>query len=106
MKCLRLKQKIMFLCVIGWTIFCLVSLGVNRVNALSYEIIDLGTLGGTFSGTRGINDSGQIVGRSQTSSGEDRAVLWNPVDPIPEPSTWLLLCFGLIGIVGIKKKFS
>ena len=27
-------------------------------------------------------------------------------DPIPEPSTWLLLCLGLIGIVGIKKKFS
>jgi len=26
--------------------------------------------------------------------------------PIPEPASWLLLCFGLIGVVGIKKKFS
>lgn len=26
--------------------------------------------------------------------------------PIPEPSTWLLLCFGLLGMIGIKKKLS
>jgi len=26
--------------------------------------------------------------------------------PIPEPSTWVLLCLGLVGIVGVKKKFS
>jgi len=25
---------------------------------------------------------------------------------VPEPSTWLLLCFGLMGLVGVKKKFS
>lgn len=26
--------------------------------------------------------------------------------PVPEPSTWLLLCLGSLGMIGIKKKFS
>lgn len=53
---------------------------------------DLGTLpGGPKSWAYGINNSGQIVGCAQTSSGDHHAVLWNPINPIPEPSTWLLL---------------
>ena len=31
---------------------------------------------------------------------------YSEMAPAPEPSTWLLLLFGLAGIVGIKKKFS
>ena len=37
---------------------------------------DLGTLGGTVSYARGINDSGQVVGYSYTSSGIYHAFLW------------------------------
>ena len=38
--------------------------------------IDLGTLGGAWSETNGINDGGQIVGASETASGEMHAFLW------------------------------
>ncbi|HSG42860.1 MAG TPA: hypothetical protein VLA72_06880, partial [Anaerolineales bacterium] len=41
-----------------------------------YTITDLGTLGGTFSGARAINDNMQIVGGSDTSTGERHAFLW------------------------------
>jgi probable HAF family extracellular repeat protein len=41
-----------------------------------YSITDLGTLGGTFSEARGINDSGQVVGWGDTASGDSRAFLW------------------------------
>lgn len=41
-----------------------------------YAIIDLGTLGGNSSWAEAINDSGQVVGHSDTGSGEQRAFLW------------------------------
>jgi probable HAF family extracellular repeat protein len=41
-----------------------------------YEAIDLGTLGGLWSVGSGINDRGQVVGRSGTVSGETHAFLW------------------------------
>jgi probable HAF family extracellular repeat protein len=41
------------------------------------RITDLGTLpGDEFSGANGINDRGQIVGTSSTSTGFGHAVLW------------------------------
>ena len=46
---------------------------VNTSYAVQYEIIDLGTLGGSRSWARGINDSGQIVGESYDSSGNGHA---------------------------------
>ena len=42
----------------------------------AYEIIDLGTLGGDRSHAYGINNRGQVVGYSHTSSGAQRAFLW------------------------------
>lgn len=39
-------------------------------------ITDLGTLGGAWSEANGINDGGQIVGASDTASGETHACLW------------------------------
>ena len=39
-------------------------------------MIDLGTLGGTYSSARGINERGQVVGSNTIGSGESRAFLW------------------------------
>ena len=50
---------------------------VQPVSADSqYTITDLGTLGGTFSNARAINDNMQIVGGSDTSAGETHAYIW------------------------------
>jgi probable HAF family extracellular repeat protein len=39
-------------------------------------MVDLGTLGGSSSNATGINDIGQIVGRSETASGDVHAFRW------------------------------
>ena len=41
---------------------------------------DLGTLGGTRSYAQGVNDRGDIVGYSETSTGDVRAFLWSADD--------------------------
>src|SRR2546423_11174985 len=43
----------------------------------SYEIVDLGTLGGDFSSATAINQSGQVVGTASTADGTKRAFLWS-----------------------------
>lgn len=43
---------------------------------LSYMIIDLGTLGGYFSGATAINNLGQVVGWADRSDGARHAFLW------------------------------
>ena len=42
-----------------------------------YEVVDLGTLGGLYSAAYGINDSGQVVGWSETATGVQHAFLWD-----------------------------
>lgn len=58
--------------------------GVNVKNG-SYQAMlymsswnDLGTLGGAESFATGLNDSGQVVGYSQTSAGATNSFLWTP----------------------------
>ncbi len=52
-------------------------LGVCRVQAVEYEVVILGTLGGDRSYAYAINDSGQVVGESSTSDSQFRAFLWD-----------------------------
>jgi probable HAF family extracellular repeat protein len=41
-------------------------------------LADLGSLGGGYSGARGINDVGQVIGDSRTASGQDHAFITGP----------------------------
>lgn len=68
----------------------------NTVYAVDYSIIDLGTLGGTYSHALGINDSGQVVGFSETDDAARHAFLYsggvmNDLNNLlPLGSGWLL----------------
>lgn len=51
--------------------------GPQQAKALSYSALDLGTLGGSTSYAQDINDSGHVVGHSDTTDGNHRAFLYN-----------------------------
>jgi len=44
--------------------------------SFSYTVTDLGTLGGSSSQAYGINDTGQVVGKADTTNGFSHAFLW------------------------------
>ena len=68
----------------------------TRVEATEgYAITDLGTLGGGQSKAYGLNDLGQVVGESETPSGESRAFLW-----LPEPAYALPAGMNDLGTLG------
>ncbi len=62
------------------TVIAAISLGTQRVSATppppQLSVLDLGTLGSTYSSANDINEHGQVVGNSAIASGEDRAFLW------------------------------
>jgi probable HAF family extracellular repeat protein len=65
----NLKNLILSVLLLG-------SLATDPCLAVEYKIVDLGTLGGGDSRAEGINDSGQVVGDSETAGGQRLAFLW------------------------------
>lgn len=63
-----------FALMIAMLLLCLSSIAHP---ATKYSIVDLGDLGGGTSQAFGINNAGQVVGRSLTSLGETRAFVWD-----------------------------
>ncbi|WP_434130469.1 hypothetical protein [Methylocaldum sp. GT1BB] len=55
------------------TVLAAMGLASNAHAAVRYSITDLGTLGGTYSHTIGINDAGRVAGGSETASEEGHA---------------------------------
>ncbi len=53
---------------------------VPQAHAQEVAVIDLGGLGGAWSGAYSINDLGQVVGESQTAGGDMHAFRWTPED--------------------------
>lgn len=49
----------------------------NRWTPSSYSIIDLGTLGGLHSHANGMNETAQVVGWAEVTSGRQHAFVWN-----------------------------
>ena len=71
---MKRKLRISTLLLLG----ALVVLGTassTEAKKLRYHYIDLGTLGGTYSWSTGVNNWGQVVGFSETKTGEFRAFL-------------------------------
>jgi probable HAF family extracellular repeat protein len=48
----------------------------KQIQRIRYHYIDLGTLGGAFSSSYGINNWGQVVGFSETDTGNFQAFVW------------------------------
>src|ERR1043166_208479 len=64
------------------------SLAASEANAAGpYDLIDLGTLGGSFSEARGINRVGQIAGYSTTVDGFQHAFVWDPTSGLRDLGT-------------------
>ncbi len=55
------------------------SLSVMAANAQNYDVIDLGTLGGIESESRGLNSQGKVVGYSLLADGNAHAFYWDGV---------------------------
>jgi len=73
MKRYTLSNLIVYLLVVA---LITIYLSISQVFALTYNITDLGTLGGTYSYAWDLNNSGQVVGVSTTVNGDWHAFLW------------------------------
>lgn len=80
----------------GFGLFAIFCGSTQTVTATeSYAITDLGTLGGAQSKAYGLNDLGQVIGESDTPSGESHAFLW-----LPEPAYGLSAGMNDLGTLG------
>lgn len=70
-----MKQKLGRAILVVVTLFTLM-IGQSVSAASEYSVTDLGTLGGNYSFATAINESGQVVGASETASGYEHAFLW------------------------------
>lgn len=64
-------------------------------------MIDLGSLGGVKSYAGDINSSNQVVGTFYDSQGYEHIALW---EPVPEPSSLLALCGGIVGLLTFRRR--
>jgi probable HAF family extracellular repeat protein len=74
-----------------FTASCIVMLSAITLASPQYELVDLGTLGGASSWASGINNQGQIVGRSTTAEGIAKAFFWDEksgMQPIGDPGAY------------------
>jgi len=72
-------------------VLCLLALSTGAVYAQGgYEIVltDLGTLGGSFTSSKAINDAGTVVGFSATSTGGRHAFVWHRNDGMIDLGTF------------------
>jgi len=67
----------------------------STANGAAGTMVDLGKLGGVFSGANAINDSGHVVGMTNMPSGGDRAFLWTPTTP--NATTGAMQSLGVLG---------
>jgi len=63
----------------------------NAPHSTTGTMVDLGLLGGIFSGANAINDAGQVVGMTNMPSGGDNAFLWTPNTPNGTTGTMVAL---------------
>jgi len=74
----RRAKQLPFVAPIIWiTAIWLISLNGIALGDVRYNVTHLGTLGGTFCGTLGINSGGEVVGYSTTTTGDTHAFLYS-----------------------------
>lgn len=79
MKLMRSKKRNISFSVSLFAIIAGIGLFASSgAHSQSYDIVDLGTLGGTQSDAYCINTAGQVVGRAQTETGAYHAFVWSP----------------------------
>ena len=84
----RPRVRLLVAATAACTVSVVASAGPLVGLASAADVIDLGTLGGTESRATSVNDSGQVVGYSKTSSGNTHAFSWTPAGGLIDLGTF------------------